>query len=60
MLVPNPTMEDLTTTTADGIDEVYVANRAFSEKEIQELMNSALPVEAQAKSPLTWAKLKSK
>ena len=42
------------------IDEVYVANRAFSEKEIQELMNSALSVETQAKLPLIWAKLKSK
>ena len=34
---------------AGRIDEVYVANRAFSEKEIQELMISALLVELKTK-----------
>jgi len=33
------------------IDDVYVANYAFSEKEIQELMNSVLPV--------IWSQLKN-
>jgi len=41
------------------IDEVYLANRAFSEKEIQELMASALSVEVTAKLPIVWAELKS-
>jgi hypothetical protein len=41
------------------IDEVYVANRAFSEKEIQELMTSALPVELKTKLPVIWSQLKS-
>ena len=41
------------------IDEAYLANRAFSEKEIQELMVSTLSVEVTAKLPIIWAELKS-
>ena len=47
------------------IDEVYLANRAFSEKEIQELMASALSVEGTAVEPAgklatSWGKIKAK
>ena len=44
---------------AGMIDEVYVANRGFSEKEIQELMISASPVELKTKLPVICSQLKS-
>jgi hypothetical protein len=48
-----------------GIDEIVVANRAFSQDEIKALMNgfanlSATAVNANGKLPLTWANIKSK
>jgi hypothetical protein len=48
-----------------GIDEIVLANRAFSQNEIQALMNgfanlSATAVRAKGKLPLTWANIKSK
>jgi hypothetical protein len=41
------------------IDEVVVANRAFSEAEIGELMEAGLAVEARAKLPVVWGRLRS-